>query len=49
VLGHYKWTVRKTGKAVAADFVHIFTIKNGKVSGFQEFTDTATFAEAYRG
>ena len=34
---------------VAADFVHIFTVKDGKVSGFQEFTDTATFAEAYRG
>jgi uncharacterized protein len=49
VLGHYKWTVRKTGKPAAADFVHIFTIKDGKVSGFQEFTDTATFAEAYRG
>jgi len=49
VLGHYKWTVKKTGKPVAADFVHIFTVKDGKVSGFQEFTDTATFAEAYRG
>jgi len=29
--------------------VHVFTIKDGKVTDFREFTDTATFAEAYRG
>ena len=47
--GHYAWKMRKTGKPVASDWVHVFTIKNGKVTAFREFTDTAQFAEAYRG
>jgi uncharacterized protein len=48
VLGHYDWTLRKSGKTVSADWVHIFTIKDGKVTSFDEFTDTAQFAEAMR-
>ena len=48
VLGDYDWTMRKTGKTVAADWVHIFTIKGDKVARFDEFTDTAQFAEALR-
>ena len=49
VLGHYAWSIRKTGRAVASDWVHVFTIRNGKVVKFREFNDTAQFAEAYRG
>jgi ketosteroid isomerase-like protein len=49
VLGHYAWKVRKTGRQVASDWVHIFTVRNGKVVKFKEFNDTAQFAEAYRG
>jgi ketosteroid isomerase-like protein len=49
VLGHYAWTMRGSGKQVASDWVHIFTIKGGKVAAFDEFTDTARFAEAMRG
>jgi uncharacterized protein len=49
VLGHYSWKIRKTGRAVASDWVHVFTIRNGKVVKFKEFNDTAQFAEAYRG
>jgi uncharacterized protein len=49
VLGHYAWKLRKTGRTVETDFVHIFTVKSGKVVQFREFTDTAKFAEAYRG
>jgi ketosteroid isomerase-like protein len=48
VLGHYAWKLRKTGKSVASDWIHVFKIKNGKVTSFREFTDTATFAEAFR-
>ena len=48
VLGHYDWTFRKSGHKVSADFAHIFTIKGGKVTHFNEFTDTAQFAEAMR-
>jgi uncharacterized protein len=49
VLGHYAWKMRKTGRAVASDWVHIFTIRNGKVVKFREFNDTAQFVEAHRG
>jgi hypothetical protein len=48
VLGHYAWTMRKTGKSAASDWVHIFTVRDGKVTTFDEFTDTAQFAEAIR-
>jgi ketosteroid isomerase-like protein len=49
VLGHYAWKIRKTGRPVSSDWVHVFTIRGGKVVRFQEFNDTAQFAEAYRG
>jgi len=48
VLGHYAWKIRKNGRAVASDWVHIFTIRGGKVTEFREFNDTARFAEAWR-
>jgi ketosteroid isomerase-like protein len=48
VLGHYAMTVKKTGKAMASDWVHIFTIAGGKVKMFREFLDTARAAEAFR-
>jgi ketosteroid isomerase-like protein len=49
VLGHYAMTVKKTGKPIASDWIHIFTIRGGQVAAFREFTDTAKLAEAYRG
>jgi ketosteroid isomerase-like protein len=49
VLGHYACTIRKTGRKVASDWVHVFTVRNGKVVTFRGFNDTAQFAEAYRG
>lgn len=48
VLGHYTMTVKKTGKAMASDWLHIFTIVGGKVVMFREFLDTAQAAEAFR-
>jgi hypothetical protein len=49
VLGEYRFTVKKTGRVVASDWCHIFTIRDGKVVAFHEFTDTAQAAAAYRG
>ena len=49
VLGHYAWTFRKTGRTIASDWIHVFTIRGGKVMAFREFTDTAQFAAAHRG
>jgi uncharacterized protein len=48
VLGHYTATVKKTGKSFASDWIHVFTIRNSKITAFREFTDTAQAAEAYR-
>jgi ketosteroid isomerase-like protein len=49
VLGFYACKVRSTGRAVASDWVHIFTIRGGKVAAFRDFLDTAQLAEAARG
>jgi len=48
VRGNYAWTMRKTGKPVSCEWLHMMTIRNGKLMGFEEFTDTAQFAEAMR-
>lgn len=49
VLGRYAVAVKKTGKSMASNWCHIFAIRDGKVTSFREFTDTAQIAEAYRG
>jgi ketosteroid isomerase-like protein len=49
VLGDYALTLRKTGRAMASDWVHIFTIRDRKISGVRECLDTALAAECYRG
>jgi ketosteroid isomerase-like protein len=48
VRGHYAWTMRKTGKSVSMEWLHMFTVRDGKLAAFDEFTDTAQFAEAVR-
>jgi ketosteroid isomerase-like protein len=49
VLGDYAMTLKKSGKTFSSDWIHVFTIRDGKVVGFREFLDTALAAEAYRG
>jgi hypothetical protein len=49
VLGHYAATMRKNGRKAASDWIHIFTVRGGKVTAFLEFTDTAEFARAWNG
>ena len=39
VLGHYAATMRKTGRKAACDWLHMFTLRGGKVVAFLEFTD----------
>jgi len=46
VLGRYALTIKRSGRAVASDWVHIFTIAGGKVTAFRAVLDTATAAEA---
>jgi hypothetical protein len=45
-MGRYSGTYKSTGKAVDAQFAHLWTINDGKVVGFQQFTDTAQFRAA---
>jgi len=46
--GHYRWRIKSTGHSYESDFVHAFTISQGKVSRFQEYLDTQAWAAAYR-
>ena len=49
VLGDYAWRVKSTGREYESDFVHVITVRDGKVARFQEFMDTAVVGAAYRG
>ena len=44
--GRYRGTFKQTGKAVNAQFVHVFRFQGGKVVRFQQYTDTAQFRDA---
>ncbi len=46
-LGHYKWRVKANGREYASDFVHIFTLRDGKIVAFREHFDSAVVAAAY--
>ena len=46
-LGDYHMRVNSTGQAFEGDWAHVFTIRNGKVMKFHEYTDTAAAAAAY--
>ena len=48
-LGNYAWRVKSTGLEYETDFVHVFTVRGGKVARYQEFMDTAVVGAAYRG
>ena len=48
VLGRYAGKVAKTGRSFASEFVHIFTLRAGKVCRFHEFNDSARFVAAWR-
>jgi ketosteroid isomerase-like protein len=46
--GRYHGTYRDTGKSIHAQMVHVFTVKNGKLTRFQQYTDTAQFLDAVK-
>ena len=47
-LGRYTWRVKKTGRTFSSEWAHVFTIREGKIVGFQEYLDTAVAVAAYR-
>lgn len=48
VLGFEKVRSKRTGRAYQNHWVHAFTLANGKIIKFREYSDTATVAAAFR-
>ena len=47
VLGNYSLRCSRPASRSRREWVHVFTLRDGKVARFREFTDTAKFAEAF--
>lgn len=43
-LGRYRGSFRATGRPLDAPFVHVWAVRDGRVTRFQQYTDTAQFA-----
>jgi len=48
VLGKLTATVKATGKTYSTEWAHITTLSDGKITGFQEFLDTAEANKAHQ-
>ena len=48
VLGRSASTVNSTGKSYETDWVHIFTLNDGKICKFHEFFDNAAATRAFQ-
>ena len=46
-IGHYRAVSKATGKRFDSDFAMVFTLRNGKVATFREFTDSAGINAAF--
>lgn len=44
-LGRYTGRYRATGRSLDAQFVHVWTVSDGRVTAFQQYADTAQFGE----
>jgi ketosteroid isomerase-like protein len=48
VTGHYKARFRHNNAIAESDWCHVFTIRDGSVASWRQYSDTAAFLEAYR-
>lgn len=48
VLGHAQGRVKANNHPVKYDWVHVYTLRDGKTVKFREYFDTATVAAAFR-
>lgn len=48
VLGEVAATVNSTGRSYESQWVHVFTVLDGRVTEFQEFFDTAVVERAFQ-
>jgi ketosteroid isomerase-like protein len=49
VTGNYRGRTRPAGRDYDLDWLHVFTIRDGRVAAFREYLDTAALADAHRG
>lgn len=49
VEGRYTGTFQATGKALDAQLCHVWTFRGGKITSFQQYTDTAQFQRVMNG
>jgi hypothetical protein len=47
VLGRFSQRVKSTVRVSASDWVHVWTVKDGKVTHFREYVDTAAVSRAH--
>ena len=47
-LGTYGAKVKETGRSYESDWVHVFTVKDGKITSFDEFFDSAAASRAFQ-
>jgi uncharacterized protein len=47
VPGHVTLRVKTTGKMCETDFVHWFTVRDGKLTSWRDYFDTYALAQAY--
>jgi len=45
-LGNYSGSFKATGKSMTAPFAHVWSIQNGKIVSFVQYTDTLKVSEA---
>jgi uncharacterized protein len=48
VLGRIKSTAKSTGRSYETDWVHLYSVHEGKITSFHEFFDTAAVAQAFQ-
>jgi ketosteroid isomerase-like protein len=48
VLGYGAWTAKNSGQDFESDWVHVFTIEDGRIAAFREFMDGHRAAEAFQ-
>src|ERR1044071_3444414 len=47
-LGTYNWRVKQTGREYGGDWAHVFTVRDGRITGFHEYMDSAQAEAAFR-
>jgi ketosteroid isomerase-like protein len=48
VIGQATWQVKATGRSFDTPWVHVFTMRDGKIASFEAFGDTAAGERAFR-